>query len=287
MEDTYPEVRNTLILIFILNIAVALAKAIFGLLANSLSMIADSAHSLFDSLSNVIGLIGVWIASKPPDREHPYGHRKYETFASIGIALLLVVTAFGILQGAVGRILNPLTPEITRITFGVMLATTLTNIFVSVYERRKGEKLHSPILVADSLHTRSDVYASISVMLGFIAINFGYPVFDPLIALLIAALIARTAFGIIKGCSIILCDTYVVDEHVIIKIVKSIRGIKGCHKIRTRGSKHEIYVDLHILVKPDMSVVKAHELSEMVEQKLKSEIEGVKDVVVHIEPSSK
>jgi cation diffusion facilitator family transporter len=285
MKENYPEVQRVLLIVLVLNLIVAAAKFIFGFLANSLSMIADSVHSLFDSTSNIIGLVGIRTACKPPDREHPYGHGKYETFATIGIALLLLVTAFGIVGGSISRLLAPVMPEITMVTFAVMLATTLTNIVVSRYERDKGEELYSTILVADSYHTRSDIYASVSVMLGFLAVKLGYPVFDPLIALLISAIIAKTAYDILRSSSVILCDSSVVDEHVILKVVKSVSGIWGCHKIRTRGSENEIYVDLHVLVRSDMSVDKAHELSEIVEEKLKREIPGVRDVVVHIEPA--
>ena len=287
MKGKQAEVKRILVLILVLNLAVALAKFIFGLLANSLSMLADAAHSFFDSTSNVIGLIGISVASKPPDKGHPYGHGKYEIFATVGIALLLLVTSFGIISGALQRILNPTVPDINAAIFGVMVVTTVVNLFVSKYEYLKGRGFGSQILVADSFHTRSDIYASVSVMLGFIAVKLGYPIFDPLIALFIGFLIALTAYKIVRDSSTVLCDTSVVEEHVVLKVVDSISGIKGCHKIRTRGSENEIYVDLHMLVPPDMSVKDAHDLSEKVEGKLKKDIRGVKDVVVHIEPYKK
>jgi cation diffusion facilitator family transporter len=285
MKDKHSQVRGILALTLLLNLFVASLKLVFGLLANSLSMLADSAHSFFDSTSNIIGLIGVGVASKPPDRGHPYGHGKYEAFATMGIAALLLITSFGIMRGALGRLLEPVVPEITALTFAVMIVTTIVNVLVSRYEGRRGRELSSQILVADSYHTRSDVYASVSVMLGFLAVRVGYPVFDPLIAVFMGFLIAKTAYRIVRDSATVLCDSSVIDDHIVLKVVESISGIQGCHKIRTRGSEGEIYVDLHMLVPADMAVRDAHELSEQVQEKLKKDIPGVKDVVVHIEPN--
>ncbi len=285
MKEDYGRVKAVLAAVLVLNMSVAVAKLVFGFLANSLSMMADAAHSFFDSTSNIIGLVGVYIACKPPDKDHPYGHSKYETFAAVGIGLLLFITAFGIVHGAVDRFMKPVEPDITAVTFAVMIITTIVNVFVSRYEYRVGHKLHSQVLVADSHHTRSDVYASVSVMIGFAAVRMGYPLVDPFISLAIAALIGRTAYGILKSSSTVLCDTSMLEENVILRVLESVSGIEGFHKIRTRGSENGVYVDLHMVVRPDMPLGEAHDLSHKVEERLKKEIPAIKDVVVHIEPS--
>ncbi|MFC2162916.1 cation diffusion facilitator family transporter [Candidatus Altiarchaeota archaeon] len=284
-QEDYPKVRKTLVIVLILNLFVAILKGVFGFLANSLSMMADSMHSFFDSTSNIIGLFGIWIASKPADSDHPYGHRKFETFATIGIALLLIITSLSILGDIWDRIIDPVIPDISHFTILVMVASMLINIMVSRYEHALGVRLGSSILRADAMHTRSDIFASLSVLLGFAAVSMGYPLFDPLIALFIAILIARTAYHIISDSCNVLCDQKVLPEHAVLKVVNSIQGIKGCHKIRTRGSENQIYVDLHMLVAKDMSVDEAHRLTELVEERLRKEINGIADVVVHIEPS--
>jgi cation diffusion facilitator family transporter len=280
----YAVVRRILIIIFIINISVALVKGAYGLFTNSLSMTTDGLHSLFDSTSNIIGLVGISMASRPPDREHPYGHSKFETFASIGIAVLLFASCFQVIEAAIGRFMNPITPEITGLSFAIMGATLAINIGVSAYEYIIGKRLKSSILVADSMHTRSDVYASIGVILGLFAVKMGYPLADPLIALLITGLIILTGLEIIKESSKVLLDRALIEESVIKKLALSVDGVCNCHRVRTRGSPGQIFVDLHIGLDSTLSMDAAHKVGMAVEDKIKAFIEGVEDVVVHIEP---
>lgn len=280
----YSSVKRVLIIILALNVAVASAKMIYGWMTNSLSMVSDGFHSLFDGTSNVIGIIGITLASRPPDNVHPYGHEKFETFASLGIAFLLFITCLEILQSALGRFYNPETPSITIMSFGIMIITLLINLAVSQYEKNQGLKLGSSILVADSKHTRSDVYVSIAVILGFIAITIGFNIVDPIIAIIIAILIAKMGIEIIKSSSGVLLDSAPLDEKIIRKIVASVPKVKDSHKIRSRGPAADIFVDLHVTLKSCSSVEEAHEVAHSVENKLKTSIPEIKDVVVHIDP---
>jgi cation diffusion facilitator family transporter len=280
----YAVVRRILIIIFIINISVALVKGAYGLFTNSLSMTTDGLHSLFDSTSNIIGLVGISMASQPPDREHPYGHSKFETFASIGIAVLLFASCFQVIEAAIGRFMNPVTPEVTGLSFAIMGATLAINVGVSAYEYIIGKRLKSSILVADSMHTRSDIYASIGVIFGLFAVKMGYPLADPLIALLITGLIILTGLEIIKESSKILLDQALIEESVITKLALSVEGVCNCHRVRTRGSPGRIFVDLHIGLDSTLSMDAAHKVGIAVEEKIKTFIEGVEDVVVHIEP---
>jgi cation diffusion facilitator family transporter len=264
--------------------AVSLVKLGYGWYTNSLSIVSDGFHSMFDGISNIVGIVGIIIASRPPDTEHPYGHGKFETLASLGIAVLLFITCFEIFQSAIDRFFNPSAPDITTISFIVMGITILINIGVSWYEYRQGKKLGSSILIADSFHTRSDIYASIAVIIGFIAIKLGYVMADPIIALLIALLIARTGIKIIISGSQILMDKAPLDEEVIRKIVISVENVDDCHKIRTRGPSSSIYVDLHIVLESCLSLDEAHDISHQVEDKLKNSIQGIEDVTVHVDP---
>ncbi len=280
----YFTIRRILIIIFVINIAVALAKGAYGILTNSLSMTADGLHSLFDSTSNIVGIIGIAQASKPPDKEHPYGHSKFETFASVGIAVLLFATCFQILEAAISRFLNPAVPEITGLSFAIMGITLAANIGVSAYEYIIGRRLKSSILVADSMHTRSDVYASIGVIVSFFAIKMGYPLADPIVALIVTGLIVLTGLQIMKDSSAILLDKALIEESVIKKIAESVEGVCNSHRIRTRGSPGDIFVDLHIGVDPSLSIDDAHKVGVEVEKKIKEAVAGVRDVVVHMEP---
>lgn len=280
----YDTVRRTLIMIFALNLSVAFLKGGYGLLTNSLSMSADGMHSLLDSSSNIIGLVGISLASRPPDREHPYGHAKFENFASVGIAVLLFYSCFHLILEALDRFQHPTHPQVTQLSFVIMAVTLIINITVSSYENTLGKKLKSSILVADSLHTRSDILASAGVILGLVAAKNGYPLADPAIALFICVLIALTGLQIIRESSRVLLDRAAIDERVIAELAGSIDRVGSCHNIRTRGPAGEVYVDLHIGVDPSLSIDEAHKVGEEVEQTIKSRIEGVRDVAVHIEP---
>lgn len=280
----YDTVRRILIIIFVLNISVALLKGVYGLVTNSLSMSADGLHSLFDSTSNIIGLVGISMASRPPDKEHPYGHAKFETFASVGIAVILFASCFQLILAAVGRFQNPSVPEVTAISFGIMGLTLAVNIGVSAYEYILGKRLKSSVLVADSMHTRSDVYASVGVILGLVAIKMGYPLADPVIALLICGLIIHTGLEIIKDSSGVLLDKSPVEVSLIVDQAMSVDGVCTCHRVRARGMAGEIYVDLHIGVDSSLSIDAAHKVAKDVEHIIKNKIAGVKDVVVHLEP---
>ena len=280
----YDAVRRILIVIFVLNIITALAKGIYGLYTDALSMSADGLHSLFDSTANIIGLVGISIAARPPDRDHPYGHGKYESFAAIGIAILLFASCLQLVLAAVDRLQNGSVPDVTRLSFAIMALTLIINIGVSSYEYILGRRLKSSILVADSLHTRSDVYASVGVMLGLVAVRMGYPLADPLIALFICLLIVHTGLEIIRESSTALLDRAAIDEQVIVDLARSVEGVCSCHAVRTRGMAEEIYVDLHIGVEASLPMDQAHAVGEDVERAIKRSIPEVRDVVVHLEP---
>jgi len=280
----YDAVRRILMIIFVLNILTALAKGIYGLYTDTLSMSADGLHSFFDSTANIIGLVGISLAARPPDRDHPYGHAKYESFAAMGIAILLFAGCLQLIVSAVGRLQSGGSPNVTGLSFVVMALTLIINVGVSSYEYILGRRLKSSILVADSLHTRSDVFASLGVILGLFAVRVGYPLADPIIALFICALIIHTGLEIIRESSTALLDRAVIDEQVIVNLARSVEGVCNCHAVRTRGMAEEIYVDLHIEVDASLSMELAHEVGVDVERAIKGRIPEVRDVVVHLEP---
>lgn len=279
-------VQRVFVIVLILNVAVAVVKAVFGIMAGSVSMVADALHSGFDSFSNVVGIVAMHLAGKPPDPEHPYGHGKIETLGTLVIGAMLLLTAAGILLEGYGRLITPITPEITPITVGVMVGTLITNIIVSTYERRKGEEYQSQILIADSLHTRSDVFVSTAVLGGFLAIRLGYPAADPIIALGIGLLIARMGIGILYGAAEVLIDSMNLpcDPALVRAVVMDTPGVAGYHDFRCRGKPGEIFADIHVTVDPALSIARAHAISEEVEQRLKETVPGLAEVVVHIEP---
>ena len=146
----------------------------------------------------------------------------------------------------------------------------------------------SDILISDSLHTKADIFTSLSVIVTLIAVKLGFPLVDPIVTIVISLFIAYAALGIIRQSSRVLCDTVaIVDVKKITDIVLGIKGVKTCHKIRSRGRPDDIKMDLHVQVEPDMHIDKAHKISYAIEEAIKKNIPEVTDVVVHIEPKEK
>jgi cation diffusion facilitator family transporter len=286
MERTarYVKIKKVLILVLVLNWLVSFAKIIYGFITDCASMSADGFHSLSDGASNIIGLVGIWAASQPVDKGHPYGHKKYETFSALGIAMFLVLVIAYILHNAFMRFIHPVMPEVNTASFVIMLVTLAINIFVMRYEVARSKDLKSDILYSDAMHTKSDILVSISVIATLVSISIGFPLLDTIVALAIAGLIGHAAFEIFKKSSDVLCDSAVLISDDIKKIVCGVNGVKECHMIRTRGREDDIHVDLHVVVNPNMHVGKAHEITENIEKEIKQNIQGVTDVVVHIEP---
>ena len=277
-------IRRILLWVLLLNVSVAAAKWLYGVVTRSLGMQADGLHSLFDGLSNVVGLFGLWLASPQPDSEHPYGHKKFETLAAGAIGGFLSMTCLYLLWKAYRSWTMDLHPQVTTISFMVMLVTMSINIFVTKWERKRGQELKSNILLADSYHTASDVLTSLSVLAGLIAIQAGYPFIDPLVAVIIAGVIAWTAFIVLKDVLSSLTDRIQLDPQEIREAVMTIPGTLHCHEIRTRGLANHVFVDLSIHVDPTWSVEQAHVLSNEVEAHLLTHFDSIEDVVVHIEP---
>lgn len=286
MIHRFRQIQRVLLYVLFLNFVVAFAKLAYGTLTNTLSMQADGYHSLFDGVSNIVGLAGSFVASRPPDKEHPYGHQKYESVASVFIAFLLIFVGFEIFMGSLGRFYSETVPEVTLISFIVMLGTMGINILVTRYESGRGIALNSQVLIADSLHTKSDIFVSVSVILGLLASKFGFPFLDPIIALFISVLILRAGWSIIKQSSETLLDMARLDEEDICGLALEVKGVESCHKIRTRGSMGDIRIDMHLLVNPGMSVEDAHLISHQVSRYLKTRLDGVSEVIVHIEPAT-
>ena len=278
------EIRKVLWLILLLNLLVAGAKLIYGYSTAALSMWADGLHSVFDGTSNVVGLIGIWAAAHPPDESHPYGHRKFESFAAFTISVFLFLACFKILENSYHRLITPDIPRVTWLSFAIMLTTIGVNVFVTRYEHRRGDELKSEILHADSMHTLSDVYSSISVLVGLTAIRMGFPILDPIMAVVIAGFIGKTGFKILFETSNVLSDASRVDPERVRNVVMKIPGVKSCHSIRTRGLESHVFVDCHIHVEPNMTAQKSHDLVHEIEDRIKNEMSEVADVVIHVEP---
>jgi cation diffusion facilitator family transporter len=284
VSDRYSQVSKVLWQVLVANVAVAIAKIVLGYYSGSVSIISDGFHSLTDSASNIVGLVGVSVAQRPPDANHPYGHRKYETMASVGIMVFLILVLVQVLKSATDRFIHGGTPRVFPEGIGLMAATLVVNLFVVSYELRQGRRLKSELLLADAKHTRSDVLTTGAVLGALFGVWLGYPLFDPMAALLVAGFIGHACWSIAQEASRILGDETMMDEHQVRDVVQAVSGVVGCEKIRTRGSVDYVFLDLHLWLDRHTPLHDAHETSHVVKDRLMEKFPQLMDVVIHIEP---
>ena len=279
------QVKRVLFVILLLNIAVAAAKLIYGMMSGSVAIRADGIHSLFDASSNVVGLIALWVAARPPDADHPYGHRKVESIAALLIGLSVTVGLLEVARSVVDAIRGQSHPQIDALGFVVAGGTLLVNFAITAYEARAGRRLRSEILVADARHTLGDVFATLGVLAGFVGVKLGYPVADLAAAGVVCVLIGHTAYQIFRQSIYSLLDRAELDPSEVIEIATSHHGVVDCHAVRSRSAGGHVLVDMHIHVDPLMTVAAAHDLTHEVEAALRARFPSVTDVVIHTEPA--
>lgn len=283
----YRKIQMVQLIIILLNAAVAIAKLIYGNLSKSAAMTADGLHSLTDGFNNVVGMVGIYFAFRPQDNKHPYGHRKFETMATLLIGGLLIALSFNLLKGAYMRIGNPVIPMVNTDSFIVLIITVIINIFVTVYEKKKGKELQSEFLLSDATHTLSDVFISVSVIGTLAAIKSGILWADTLISVVIAGFIIKAAIGIIVKGTNVLCDAVVLEPEKISAIVCGFEGVSTCHKIRSRGQEDDMHIDLHVIARCKMELETADSMIHSIENAIKLAYPGVTDVTIHMDPPGK
>lgn len=279
------DIRRVLWVVLALNIAVAMAKLVFGLFSGSVAMQADGVHSMFDGASNVVGLIGTWFASRPADSSHPYGHAKFETFTAAAIALMLAIAGYTVGRGAIESLQGQGDIRITWVSFAIMVGTLAVNLGVTTWETRAGRRLGSEVLVADARHTLSDVLVSSGVIVSLVLVRLGYEKADGVLALLVAVAIAYTALTVLRGVGRTLGDAARLPEAEIATAAASVDGVMDCHSVRTRGSESRVFVDMHIEVARDTTLERSHEIAHAVEAELRARYREIVDVVAHVEPA--
>jgi cation diffusion facilitator family transporter len=229
--------------------------------------------------------VGVGAAHRPPDADHPYGHRKYETVAAAAVNVFLLLVIIEVLRNAFNHLTGRSEPpQITGVSFGVMIATVAINLFVVSYESRAAERLASEVLMADATQTRSDVWSSLTVIAALVGARSGLPILDPLAALIVAGFIGYAGYQVARATTAILSDRIVLADADIERVVMSVPGVVGCHQIRTRGAADHVFLDLHVWLPGDMRLTEAHSLSHVVKDKLVSRYPQIADAVIHIEP---
>jgi len=266
-------------------VAVSTAKIGFGYASGAISILSDGFHSLTDAASNVAGLIGVRAAGQPPDADHPYGHRKYETVAAAAVTVFLLLVVIEVLRNAFNHLTGrSLPPEISVASFVVMIVTIAINLAVVAYESREAERLASEVLLADSMQTRGDVWTSLTVIAALVGARAGMPILDPLAALIVAGFIGYSGYQVARATTGILSDRIVIADADLERVVMAVPGVLGCHHIRTRGAADHVFLDLHVWLPPDMRLTDAHNLSHIVKDRVMARYPQIADAVIHIEP---
>ena len=279
------QVRRVLLQVLVLNLLVLAAKVVAWISSGALSVAAEAGHSSLDALNNVIALTFAAIAARAPDDDHPYGHQKFETLGALVVVGFLSITVFELTQGAVVRLLGgrPLDAVATPLALSLVLFSAIASLVVSRWELIQGRRLDSPLLVADAAHTRADVYASAAVLVGLLLVRAGMPLADPLVALGVAVVIARTGWQIVQETVPVLVDERAVEDRTIRRIAEATEGVRGAWGIRSRGRPGEVYAELTVSVDPTLDVADAHTIADRVERDV-AEALRAREVTVHVEP---
>lgn len=277
----------------VVNIALAAVKIVCGLLVSSVSLLADGFHSFSDLATDIVVLVGTHFGSKEPDHEHPYGHGRIETFSAAFVALILVLVGSGMIFKASMDVAATHDPQFHSALFGtvviwVSLLSVIAKELIYRWTRNVAMKTHSAALYANAWHHRSDSLSSIAVLIGAVAVLFGYSYGDAIAAIAVGLMIILVGVRVINGCLNELTERAVDRETIerIEKVIASEKRILGWHKLRTRSLGREIFIDLHMLVDPALNVTEAHEIADCLEQSLHDKIAQPVNVMVHIEPKT-
>ena len=284
MTNRYHSVVSVLRRVLVLNLIVAFAKIALGYFSGAVSILSDGFHSLADASSNIVALVGVSAAQRPADQNHPYGHRKYETMASVGILMFMLLVLSEVARNAIAHLRAPSTPAVLPLGVATMVATLVVNVFVVRYESSAGRRLRSEVLGADAKHTRSDVWTTIAVLVALAGVWLGYPVLDPIAGLVVSGFILYACWQIAREESGVLADEIVLAEDDIRSVVESVPGVIGSEKIRTRGPADNVFVDLHVWINGRTPLAEAHALTHVVKDRLMARFPEIVDVVIHTEP---
>lgn len=280
-------VRRVLLITLLANVIVAATKLVNGVETHTLSLKADGFHSAVDAINNLVGLVGVWWSLRPPDAGHPYGHQKVEVLAAGGVGISLVLMAYSLVCGAVGRFEGAgVAPQPTVATLWLLAGTLIVNWCVAVYEARAAKRLKSTFLESDASHTRSDILVTLGVFVTVLAIRSGYPWLDIGFTSFIAMVILLTGVRLVLRNFNYLMDSAQVEVAEVETIACQVPGVAGANKIRTRGSPAAIVMDLHVQVARHLNVSQAHKVTNLVVRAILEQVEGVQDVMVHTEPAA-
>jgi cation diffusion facilitator family transporter len=277
-------VRRVLGGILVANIIVVIVKFTVGLHTNSLAVFGDALQSSVDAVNNLFGIAVVRVAAKAPDEEHPYGHAKFETLGALVIGLLLALSIFELVRGAVMRLLAGAPPPSVSSSDLALLGFTLAvNVGVVWLETRAGRRLQSDLLLADALHTRTDVLITLGVLAGLVLARAGLTWADPVLALIVALLVGRAGYQILRRSIPSLVDERAFEWATIQREAEGVDGVVSAYAIRSRRAGDLRFAELTIAVDGRSDVTSAHRIADQVEDRLRDSLR-LDEVTVHVEP---
>jgi cation diffusion facilitator family transporter len=274
-------VERVLIREALANLAVMFAKALVGFHTGSIAVLGDAVHSLADFANNIVAFIATRIASAPPDQDHPYGHRKFETLAVFGIATLLSVLAIEIILGALDRDPRVITQQ--RWELALMLGVLVVNIGIAIWENRWARRLDSDILRADARHTVSDVLTTVAVIAGWQLAAHGYRWLDALASIIVAAMILYLAYGLFQKAIPVLVERSIANPEALSSVASAVSGVQETRRVRSREGGSGPAIELVVSVDPNLSTADSHAIADEIERAIGEKF-SVNDVTVHIEP---
>lgn len=289
ITDANNSIRRVTLAGIIVNIGLGIIKVIVGLIVHSIALVADGVHSISDLFSDIAVLLGIHFGSKQADKNHPYGHGRIETFSAFLIATGLVALGaymiyYAAMDIAAGNISRPSIAVIFISVISVILKELLY-----IITKRVAVKLDSAMLYANAWHHRADALSSLAVIAGVIAAFMGFEFGDQLAAVAVGMMIIIAGAGIIGKCFREISETSVDDDLIekIKQLISTHQGVIEWHKLRTRTVGREVFIDVHILVQPHLTITHAHDISENLENTMHTEITRPVNIIIHIEPIEK
>lgn len=285
-EARYDESKKVSIVGLIVNVFLSIIKVFVGFNYNSKALIADGLHSVSDIASTFVVLISIKLSQTPADKEHPYGHGKAESIGTAILGFMLLFTGLTLVKDAAGNIFAENIDIPGKIALWVAVLSIISKEALYHYTVRIGEKINSKGIIADAHHHRTDAFSSIAALIGVAGARMGFPILDPLFALVVALFIAKIGIDILRDAFQELMDGVTDQEKIrdFKKQVIEINRVKGVEDIKLRPYGPKYYIDLSILVDDQMTVAEGHEVAVEVRDKLQNENPEVKEVMVHVDP---
>ena len=284
-DDNRGAVKRVLLVALAVNVSMTLLKLVIGLLTGSLAVLADAMHSATDGLSSLLGLITNGLSDRSPDRDHPYGHDKYEGHGAVAIAGFILFTAFEILKSSLERIAAGLPPlHLDGQDLLLLLIVLGCNLLLAGYERSEGRRLGSQLLLADAKHTTSDIWTTVVVLIGLAGVlALGINWLDVAMAIPLCVLLVRACWQVLKSNLPWLVDQIAIAPEAIHEVAMTVPGVLNVHDIASRGVLGQrVFIELHMVVDAN-DLPTAHRITELVEEHLEARFGPVR-CTIHLEP---